>query len=91
VTIRLVSVRTIFARNFIALTSDSVAGLMKLFIHEILPESVKKVIFVDTDAIQWEGAHISLYITPAFIQVRTAVTLITTLKSGTTPLGSAAA
>ncbi|KAJ7043362.1 hypothetical protein C8F04DRAFT_944400 [Mycena alexandri] len=30
--------------------SAGAAGLMKLFIHEILPPSVKKVIFVDTDA-----------------------------------------
>jgi hypothetical protein len=27
------------------------AGLMKLFIHEILPPSVKKAIFVDSDSI----------------------------------------
>lgn len=32
------------------LTNFRVAGLMKLFIHEILPPSVKKGIFVDTDA-----------------------------------------
>ncbi|KAJ7156116.1 hypothetical protein C8R43DRAFT_884034 [Mycena crocata] len=31
--------------------SAGVPGLMKLFIHEILPVSVKKVIFIDTDAI----------------------------------------
>ncbi|KAJ7702468.1 hypothetical protein B0H17DRAFT_1044435 [Mycena rosella] len=31
--------------------SAGIPGLMKLFIHEILPESVKKVIFIDTDAI----------------------------------------
>ncbi|KAJ6606655.1 hypothetical protein DFH09DRAFT_15462 [Mycena vulgaris] len=31
--------------------SAGIPGLMKLFIHEILPESVHKVIFVDTDAI----------------------------------------
>ncbi|KAJ7734924.1 hypothetical protein DFH07DRAFT_754165 [Mycena maculata] len=31
--------------------SAGVPGLMKLFIHEILPPSVKKVIFIDTDAI----------------------------------------
>ena len=27
-----------------------IAGLLKLFVHEILPESVKKAIYVDTDA-----------------------------------------
>ncbi|KAJ7498067.1 hypothetical protein B0H11DRAFT_1998532 [Mycena galericulata] len=31
--------------------SAGVPGLMKLFIHEILPPSVKKVIFVDTDTL----------------------------------------
>ncbi|THG99040.1 hypothetical protein EW026_g3230 [Hermanssonia centrifuga] len=30
--------------------SAGVPGLMKLFIHEILPETVKKSIFIDTDA-----------------------------------------
>ena len=28
----------------------AIAGLLKLFIHEVLPETVKKAIFVDTDA-----------------------------------------
>ncbi|KAH9951437.1 hypothetical protein B0H21DRAFT_283342 [Amylocystis lapponica] len=36
-----------------AITTDhsaGVPGLMKLFIHEILPDSVKRAIFIDTDA-----------------------------------------
>ena len=32
------------------LTSVGIAGLMKLFIHEILPDTVKRSIFIDTDA-----------------------------------------
>ena len=28
----------------------AIVGLLKLFIHEVLPETVKKAIFVDTDA-----------------------------------------
>jgi hypothetical protein len=45
--------RLFFLSAFLFYVADQVidlAGLMKLFLHEILPETVEKAIYVDTDA-----------------------------------------